>query len=447
MTTIHSFFDSASSCELRSISDGKVSKGKKRSFEGERDKENLLPRHEIGKQLKLQLLSPTELVDHRSSELRGSSLLRRRETGVSSGLLALAAAASSAFLALPPPSPAAFERNEQEQFFTYHEPKRWYPLSRWANGKIRIVLPLSVRKTRNLIYIFRNRVEGSLLIGETGGSFGTRMTQYLTKFNTAGSEDRVKHKLTKSFLVAVKQHPEHFDAGILYVLKSGEDIAFYEKNFIKHKLTVFKLYNARAGGGGGKSHSEEASSSYAVLKPEIAPFTPEKYYPFKKDEHGRIRPQFTPGFYERVKKSREDLGPTQAFVYAIKEFEAEERYVGVTGVFDPSTRLRQHAYNAEYFVPEHSKYDPSRKSGALHPAMAERPEAFGCGLMPVKDMAKVAPEDRDRYLFFQGISEVEKYAIRVKESLTSQHGFNCNRGGGGSIAARTTKVVRKRLDF
>lgn len=344
-------------------------------------------------------------------------------------------------------SKTSLDEQDEEALFFLQEPKEWYQLRRNKRAVIQAVLPSSVKKVKNLIYIFRNREKKRYLIGKTGGLLSKRIAGYIAKFNAPESEKKVKAAMSKAFLIDVKQHPEHFDIGILYVLKPGEDLDFFETRFVKYKRTLHELYNVREGGGGGMVHSEEAPTTYAIIKPKVSPFTPQKYYPFRKDKRGCIRPQFSPGFHKKVKELRADSKDLQGFLYVIKNLEEEMSYFGVTTLEDPSIRLKQHAYQAEYCDPQHEKYDPSRKSGHLHPAMAANPQQFGCALMPVESPENINPNDIDRYVLLQGIDEVEKHAIKLKKSLVTQHGYNGNGGGGGPIARRVTKLAKRTTRF
>jgi hypothetical protein len=332
-------------------------------------------------------------------------------------------------------------KEEQSEFFTHREPAEWFALQRDGNGKITLNLPSSLHEVGRLIYVFRNRETGCLLIGKTAGSLNKRSSGYLTRFNELGSEDKVKKKGTKAFLKDVKQNPEQFEVGILHVLKPEEDLDLFESLFIKYKGQISPLYNENGGGGGGSAHSEENATTYVIPKEEVAPFTPVKYYSYGRNDEGDIRPQFTPGFKKRLRTIKDQLGETQEFAYAIKKMDTGERYIGVSG--SPRRRAREHAYAAEYHDPEHDKFDPTRKDGALHPAMAEEPEQFGFGLLPIQSIEKIDPAERENFVLLEGIAHVERYIIAMKESLISQNGFNMSRGGEGPIAKRATRMILK----
>lgn len=351
------------------------------------------------------------------------------------------------------------DKVKQVDFFSNKEPEIWYPLNRNTEGQIEVTLP-NLNKDKKLIYAFRNRKKACLLIGKTGGSLNKRISGYIANFNKNGSENKVKKEGRKTFLSDVKKNPEDFDVGILHVLTPDEDLEDFETLFIQHKGLSYALYNDNDGGGGGCVHSEEEATTYAMPKPGTLPFTPVKYYRFQKNAEGNIRPQFSPGFKEKVSELREGMEKTQAFLYAIKDLsmeqenkqsdQGEKRYIGVTGREDPSRRAREHCYGAEYYDPSHTKYDPSSSTGYLHPAIAAAPEKYGFGLLPLQSIETIPNDQRKNYILLNRIAEVESYTIALKKSHVSQNGFNGNYGGGGPIAKRTIKVTessRKKLKF
>lgn len=335
---------------------------------------------------------------------------------------------------------SSLEIEKQKQWFASQSPEQWYPLQQDLTGRIRFKLPTSLRKVKRLIYIFRHREKERFLIGKTSSSLNGRCSRYASLFNEEGSEKRAKQKGRKSFLQDIKNHHEKFDVAILYILKPQElDLDFFETGFICAYGKTYSLYNDNKGGGGGCAHNEEAPAVYAIPKPGTTPFTPEKYYPYRKDSNGNIRPQFSPGFKQTLNRLKANLHATQELPYAIKKMDTDERYIGVSA--NPLIRPTQHAYAAEYYDPENEKYDPTRKSGRLHPAMAQDPEQFAFGLLPVQSGESLDGEARENYVFLNSIAAVEQYAIEVKQSLVSQNGFNSNRGGGGPIARRATQLT------
>ena len=340
------------------------------------------------------------------------------------------------------PSISIFDRLEAEQIelFTHRKPNQWFPLYRDEKKQIRFSIPSKLSTFRRLIYVFRNKENQRFLIGKTGGNLKERCRHYATEFNKPGSELRVTKLGRKAFLTDVKEHLEEFEVGILYLLHPKDNLNDCETRFIDYKRTVWRLYNDHRGGGGGLSHTEEKPAIYAVPMAETAPYTPEKYYPYKKDQKGRIRPALTPNFKRKIQQ--EDR---EGFAYVIKKLTTEERYIGVSG--DPIRRSKEHGYGAEYCDIRSEKHDPSRTSGRLHAAMGRSPEKFAIGLLPVQPENGVNKDDHDRYIYLEGIAKVERYSITLKDSI--KNGFNCNNGGGGPIPdpSKKRKPVFRKLDF
>jgi GIY-YIG catalytic domain len=341
-------------------------------------------------------------------------------------------------------SVAFVSEGEQAGDFVNQWPAEWYALERSTDGRIRVELPQSLWKVERMIYIFRNRKKERFLIGKTAGSLNGRLTTYVTQFNKREAKNKTRKGGRQDFFRDVRQNPDHFDVGILHKLQPEEDLNRYETLFIKCKGAVYDLYNDNQGGGGGSSHAEEVLSTYAIPK-DIAVFTPQKYYRYRKGDQGQIRPDLTPGFKKRIRELQEGMDEMQEFFYAIKKVTTDGRYIGVSN--DPLRRSREHGYDAEYFVPEHDKYDPSCSGGYIHPAMAECAEQFGVGLLPIQSAENIDPNRREDYVFLQGIANVEKYIIEKKKTLFSENGYNANRGGGGPIARSATRFAKKKLDF
>ncbi len=340
------------------------------------------------------------------------------------------------------PSIPVHDRLEAEQIelFMHGQPNQWFRLFRDEKNKIRFSIPIKLSAFKRLIYVFRHKEKLRFLIGKTGGNLMERCRNYATEFNKVGSELRVTKPGRKAFLTDVKDHPENFEVGILYLLHPKDNLNECETLFIDYKRTVCQLYNDHRGGGGGLSHSEEKPAIYAVPKAETAPYTPEKYYPYKMNQEGHLRPELTPSFKKKAQQEK-----MEGFAYVIKKLTTEERYIGVSG--DPIRRSKEHAYGAEYCDTHNEKYDPSRTSGRLHPAMGRSPEKFAIGLLPVQPASDVSEDDHDRYIYLEGIAKLERYSITQKNSI--KHGFNCNNGGGGPIPdpSKNHKHVYRQLDY
>ncbi len=335
------------------------------------------------------------------------------------------------------------ERDIQQ--FTYQEPLQWCQMSRNSTGRIIMVIPHELQNIRELIYLFKNKEKDRYLIGKTGDTFKNRMSKYVSWFNQSKTKAKKPGRL--SFIQDIRKHPEDFEVGILHQAQAQDlfNLEELETLFIACKRKVYDLYNDNEGGGGGLAHTAETPTTYAIPKPQTASYTPVKYYPYKKDEDGNTRLQLTPGVKSRIKELRKNMEDTQEFVYVIKKIDTEERYIGVSG--DPEKRGQQHAYASEYFDPEHPKYDPDHGGGLLHPAIAENPELFGWGLLPIQSVESIPEDQRKNYVLLNSIAEVEKFSIQFKQSLFSQHGFNCTRGGEGPLSTIAKKSVVKKLYY
>lgn len=334
---------------------------------------------------------------------------------------------------------------EEIQFFTYHEPVEWFPLSFDNKGRIKFDIPSDKANVKKLIYIFKNKEKERFLIGKTGTSFKGRMSKYATWFNKTGNDSHIKKEGRKAFLNDIRQNPSHLEVGILYALQPDEDLDLFETLFIDCKRKVYDLYNDHRGGGGGLAHAEEVPTIYAIPKPDTAVFTPEKYYPYKRDANGNIRPEWTPGVKDRIQRLKDKMEDTQEFTYAVKRMDTQERYIGITGDFQ--RRSKEHGYAAEYCDPDHEKYDPERVSGPLYSEMAENPELFGAGLLPVQSAKSVEEENLKDYVLISTIGKVEKYSIKVKRSHVSQEGYNRSTGGEGPLSTSVKKLVAKKIKF
>ena len=119
------------------------------------------------------------------------------------------------------PRDSTVKHDEKAEFFRNQWPVRWYSLKTDAEGRIKIALPKYLRKTKRIIYIFRNQMKQCFLIGKTGGSLNARMSRYTTEFNQQSIEKRIRKEGRKAFLEDVKRHPTKFGVGILPYLEFG----------------------------------------------------------------------------------------------------------------------------------------------------------------------------------------------------------------------------------
>ncbi|WP_068467151.1 hypothetical protein [Candidatus Protochlamydia phocaeensis] len=338
---------------------------------------------------------------------------------------------------------------DQEDFFTSHEPEQWFPLKikkgRGGGEKIAIEIPANLKRVKRLIYVFRNKATDpeTLLIGKTGSTFQSRMSRYATLINTGISKSfsEEEKEENKQFVQDIKNNLAQFEVGLLYALQPDEDLNAFESKFIEHKGAIHPLYNQRKGGAGGLARSEEKPTTYGI--PQIGePFTPPKRYPVRLDEEGRIRIQFTPGFDRYVKQLQDSMVDPehQGWIYSYKKKGTSRHYCGGTGQRKPGNRGRQHCYAAEVFQSKNKKkYNPDKKDGIFHPALGTNPEEFEFNVLPIfygnpEALSQSDSVEKTEYVFFSSLAAAEDFASQHKESYTK--GFNKYKAGGGPIADR-----------
>jgi hypothetical protein len=152
--------------------------------------------------------------------------------------------------------------------------------------------------------------------------------------------------------------------------------------------------------------------TYPTLSEKHAIPSPTKYYPFERDESGRIRAQLTP---EGAKKRR--------LVYKIKNLENDENgnpcktYTGKT-----ARKLAERVYGHHYCL-----NNPQRDAGKkeLYEDIRNNPEAFVIGIQ-----IEAQPHE--------SLEELEKACVIANDSFVN--GYNNDRGGGGGTAITPTKT-------
>lgn len=331
-------------------------------------------------------------------------------------------------------------QDEEAAYFEYQMPEEWYNLSR-KSGKFKAHFPDHlINEKKRIIYIFKNTVNDKILIGKTASGLKHRFSTYQAEFSKYLNTIKTKKKKEtgrQKFLRDMTSKPGKFVLGILHHLKETEDLDDFEKNFIKYKSRKWKLYNDNAGGGGGSSHQEEIQHIYAVNQSQ--PITPQKYYPYAKDDEGNIRVQLTPSIKDKMRILREKN--VQIVIYAIKNLQTDQRYIGVTNDF--RRRAREHGYSSEIQDPTHHKYEESKKGSLVHKAIAANPENFAIGFFEMDLKDNLDANHFKNFKFFTGSAQLEKEMIKIKESHESVNGLNSNKGGGGPIS----KNIKRKIDF
>ena len=106
------------------------------------------------------------------------------------------------------------------------EPKKWYPVSN-EQGRISTLLTPDGGAKKRVIYVFRNKKTGELLIGKTAQTVQRRISQYNSAFNHP-ERDYGKGL----FPSRVRLSPKDFEFGILYELKTHDNLEWWEKALI-----------------------------------------------------------------------------------------------------------------------------------------------------------------------------------------------------------------------
>lgn len=307
------------------------------------------------------------------------------------------------------------------------EPKEWYSFYLNENGEVSIKLPKDIANEKNVIYVFKYKVDGKLLIGKTHQQLSKRLNKYL--FNI-----KYSNKKSSFFYQDIKSNPDMFSFGILYKLKPEENIDQVERACIIQKRNVVELYNENDGGGGGVAHSVHAASRVLIPDPKKMPkiLTPRKYYPVEKDEEtGRIRVKFSPGLYKELKERRKQKRSRQPELYKAVNIENGMVYVGSS--VDLPRRTGEHTRAAEFHDPDNAKFDPSKKGGEFRKALGQTPENFKIGLL--RPLLMTPPKTRNcenAFIVANTPAEAEKACIEVYDCVFPK-GYNMNAGGGGPL--------------
>lgn len=179
-------------------------------------------------------------------------------------------------------------------------PDHWHDVV-LKKGRIKVdVTPGCGKKTR-VIYVFRNKEDGYLLVGKTDTLARERLNKYAWTFNTNRSEGQ------KRFPTAVRNNPKKFEWAILYECKRDDDLELWEVAFIIALNTIAKGYNQQLGSGSSavpkakKSKIKDGIPVPAAATPPPSPvktaaelIAQSRIYDFYKDEEGFFRADWTP---------------------------------------------------------------------------------------------------------------------------------------------------------
>lgn len=174
-------------------------------------------------------------------------------------------------------------------------PDHWHDVV-IKNERVQVDLTPGCGGKKRLIYVFRNKEDGKLLIGQTDTTARKRLYSYNWSFNTDRSEGK------KMFPAAVRKNPEKFEWAVLKELKSDESLDGWEKAFIVALNTIEHGYNQNLGGGGGtsvpkkedkKSEPENKAPDSPVKKAEEL-LENSRMYDFYRDKEGFYHADWSP---------------------------------------------------------------------------------------------------------------------------------------------------------
>ena len=173
-------------------------------------------------------------------------------------------------------------------------PDHWHSVV-VKDERVQVDLTPGCGNKKRLIYVFRNKEDGKLLIGQTDTTARKRLYSYHTTFNTKRSEGK------KLFPAAVRKNPDKFEWAVLKELKSDESLDNWERAFIIALKTIAHGYNQNLGGGGGtcvpkkevKSDAENKAPESPVKKAEEL-LENSRIYDFYKDKEGFFHADWSP---------------------------------------------------------------------------------------------------------------------------------------------------------
>jgi predicted GIY-YIG superfamily endonuclease len=271
------------------------------------------------------------------------------------------------------------------------------------SGSINMKPSKDVGNIKSCIYAIWNIKTKMIYIGKTDQMFKKRLSQHAYCANHPDL-DAGKSK----FYQLLHNDPANFRFGLVkHNTKTRWDpqnLSKIEKEEIE-KIPASLRLNSNTGGGGGTSPKVvKVQKVFDKSKVEIFN-TPKKYYPLKVKSK-KVAFDLTPG-----------IALAQDAVYVIKNRANGKRYVGYTSQL-VKDRLAQHASQS------------NRKRGlfsgqTIYQAMQANPQQFEAGILAKNISSEKLPK-------------LEKELIFKKRAFTD--GYNCNQGGGGSIATKKLKT-------
>lgn len=285
---------------------------------------------------------------------------------------------------------AAFHQADHTKLFE-HRIETVVKATVLKNGRISFRAPSCMRPLKNRVYVIFNRATGQRYIGRSSQEFHKRLAQHSYLANKCDAR-RAQSMLYQ----AIRKDPKNFCFGLFKKTFSNPSLLI-QQEIEEIKSTPLHLRLNHQLGGGGVSF--ESVVSPVKKKPRFYE-TPEKSYALEGTASDRLKAKITP--------STKDL---KGCVYQIKDTVSGMRYVGMTSQ-SFEKRMAQHLSAAKCQEEEAS-------SQKLYDDLIKRPEDFTCGILA----CNISRSD---------LREVESRYIERKDSLFS--GYNCNRGGGGSVS-------------
>lgn len=267
---------------------------------------------------------------------------------------------SSLFEAAKPKDEPKKKKNSVKEIVAKNlTPKKKHQVQADENGKISLPLSPNTKKESRVIYMFRKKSDGKVLIGKTEQACGKRASSYVSAFNNA-EKDYGKLPLPR----AVRENPNDFEFGVLCKAPEGVDLSELEDAYIEMKKRVSEVFNQRKGGGGAKvtaaspktkKKSEKVAKN--ILKDLISP----EKKPIVASGAG-----FKALLSPNTKKS-------EKVIYVFKNNVTGKRYVGRT-FRQLSKRVSEHLHFAK-----NKKRDASKKP--LYQDIRKDPSAFSVGVL------------------------------------------------------------------
>lgn len=306
-------------------------------------------------------------------------------------------------------------------------PKTYFPVIRdKENERVNVHLTPGSKSQMDAIYKFRRKSDGASYIG-MATNVQKRLSSHLSAVNNQGSEAG-KSKLAS----AIRINPDDFEFGLIATkaqidaMGISVELDELEKMYITSQKIKGKVFNTRAGGGGGTSKKSKAVTSQEKVNKAVAKLyrTPDKSY------------AVDPRSY-KVLLSPSDKVSEQLYIikrkHTVNDEEVNKRYIGRTGR-RRSARLAEHSHFARH--PEKIK---SQKS-ELYRDMHAYPEQFSVKILDPKEFdGEDGSQDIDQLEtgLIEYFANQDTTSKKVDEVLKPV--YNKNRGGGGSYPQQKRK--------